>query len=151
MNINNITGGLTQVNAGYVVNSQTRVADPARGERWAGFNGYAEDILREMRAAGFSEEEIAQRRLHRALGSYTDTNMAKRNLMAQRAAGASMRTQGPPSAEMLNHTENILLRLIPDAQNTTDELHQTHWLRALQNHLTDTRNMMGGSRFSTSM
>ena len=140
----------------YSVNNQPQMPEPARGERWAGFEGYAVDILRSMREAGFSEEEIAQRRLHRELGSRTDMQTARNNFLYQRANGTGSRADGtfqmgsPPAAQLTNN-ENILMELIANAQNETDELHREHWLRALQNLLTDTRNMMDGSRFSTSI
>jgi len=145
-----------QINTNYTASAQTRISEPARGERWAGFNGYAVDILRSMREAGFSEEEIAARRLHRELGSRTDSETARMNFLYQRAGGTGDRAagtfrMGPPPASHLANTENILRELIADAQNETDELHREHWLRALQNMLTDTRNLLGGSSFSASV
>ena len=143
-------------NTSNVVNPQPKMAEPAQGERWKGFNGYAADILRSMREAGFSEEEIAARRLHRELGSRFDTNTVKRNFLYQRAGGTGDRAagtfrMGPPPMEHLARVENIMLELLASAQNETDQLHQSHWIRALQNVLTDTRNMMSGSNFSTSI
>ena len=148
-----------QVNndSGFNVNSQPQMPEPARGERWAGFEGYAVDILRSMREAGFSEEEIAARRLHRELGSRTDMETVRRNFLYQRANGTGDRAagtfrMGPPPAEHLARTENILLELLGSAQNESDELHRNHWIRTLESLLTDTRNMLsGGSSVSTTI
>jgi len=146
-----------KVNTGFTVSTPPpRMAEPSRGERWAGFEGYAEDILRSMREAGFSEEEIAARRLHREMGSRVDSNTVMQNFMYQRANGTGSRAEGtfrmgPPPASHLANTENILQELLANAQNEPDELHRTHWINALQNLLSDTRNMMNGSIFSTSV
>ena len=145
-----------KINVSNSTNAQFRMPEPAAGERWAGFSGSAAEVLRNMREAGFSEEEIAARRLHRELGSRIDNTTSWNNLAHQRAnrtgnRAAGMASLGAPPSAHLSNVENILLGLINDAQSTTDELHQKHWLRALQNHLTNTRNMMGGGRFSSSI
>jgi len=142
-------------NSGFVVNSP-QMPEPAQGERWAGFEGYATDILRSMREAGFSEEEIAMRRLHREMGSRTDNDLAKRNLIHMRnnrtgERGSNMSNLGAPLPEFLNHQERILNDLLASAQNEGDELHRNHWIRALENMLVDVRNMQGGSNFSSSV
>ncbi|MCL2188813.1 MAG: hypothetical protein FWC16_07465 [Defluviitaleaceae bacterium] len=147
-----------QVNSGVSIsnNTQVKMPEPAAGERWTGFNGYATDILRSMREAGFSEEEIASRRLHRELGSRFDTQTVKANFLYQRANGTGDRAVGtfqmgaPPAAHLAN-VENILLELIGNAVNEADDLHRTHWIQALQNMLANTRNMLNGSLFSATV
>ena len=147
---------ISNVNSGFSVSPQPQMPEPAGGERWAGFDGYAVDILRSMREAGFSEEEIASRRLHRELGSRTDAQTAMNNLIYQRANGTGDRAAGtfrlgPPPAEHLARTENILLELLGNAHSESDDLHHNHWIRTLENMLTDTRNMLGGSSISTTV
>jgi len=143
-------------NSGFAVNSQSQMPEPAQGERWSGFEGYATDILRSMREAGFSEEEIAMRRLHREMGSRMDNDLAKRNLLHMRnnrtgERGSSMANLGAPLPEFLSHQERTLNELLASAQNGGDELHRNHWIRALENMLVDIRNMQSGSSFSSSI
>jgi len=142
-------------NSGFSVNSQPQMPEPAQGERWAGFDGYASDILRSMREAGFSEEEIASRRLHREMGSRMDSDLAKRNLLHMRnnrtgERGSGMTNLGAPLPEFLSRQESILNELLSNAQNESDELHRNHWIRTLESLLADTQSMLGGNRISTS-
>ena len=100
---------------------------------------FTKEMLQSMRDAGFSEEEIAMRRLHREVGSRIDTTSMMRELYFQRSE-SRRGNMGLPSAEHLTRVESILLELINSAKNEADELHRTHFLRALQNGLSLVRN-----------
>jgi hypothetical protein len=100
---------------------------------------FTKEMLQKMRDAGFSEEEIAMRRMNREVGSRIDAQSFVREAQYQSGNGQRSNMGNAPSTQHLVTIESILLELINNAKNEADELHRTHFLRALQNNLSSVR------------
>lgn len=145
-----------KIKSEHMMNLKPELLSINYGDRWTGFKESQENLLRNFREEGYTEDEIATFRLNRELDSRIGFRIAKNNLTNQRAAKKAGNLAGashlsvPPQAQVAK-IETLLSRLILEAKKNPDDVHAQHWVRKLRSHLVDTRNMMTDSTFSTTV